>query len=135
MDTTKQDPLVGDEPIEVHRTGSTPPTDYDVEAAGLRTAIAGYVPGSKAEKLLVRKIDLFMIPTLWFMCVLAYVDRNNIGNAKAAGMSKDLGLNDSSMWFVLHSFMIVRIRFQLYNKQSFRLFDVDFDFLHRLSGI
>lgn len=48
------------------------------EAEERRIAIANYVPGTKKEKHLVRKMDLIMIPMLWWMCVLAYVDRNNI---------------------------------------------------------
>lgn len=50
------------------------PTNPDELAA----ALEAYVPGSKREKRLVFKVDLVMIPMLWFMCVLAYVDRNNI---------------------------------------------------------
>ena len=37
-----------------------------------------YEPGSKLEKRLLRKVDLTLLPMLWLMCVLAYVDRNNI---------------------------------------------------------
>jgi hypothetical protein len=64
----------------------------------LEAALRNYVPGTQLEKKLVRKIDLYMIPTLWFMCVLCYLNRNNIGNANAAGMSDDLGLNSSREW-------------------------------------
>lgn len=41
-------------------------------------ALAQYVPESDAEKKLRRKVDLIMLPTLWIMCVLCYIDRNNI---------------------------------------------------------
>lgn len=44
----------------------------------LAAALEAYIPGTKKEKQLVFKVDLVMIPMLWFMCVLAYVDRNNI---------------------------------------------------------
>ncbi|KAK2756356.1 vitamin H transporter [Colletotrichum kahawae] len=40
------------------------------------------------------KLDMYMGPTLWFMYILAYIDRQNIGNAKVAGMGADLNLND-----------------------------------------
>lgn len=53
-----------------------------------------YVPDPAREKKLLRKVDFVMIPMLWWMCVLAYVDRNNIGNAKAAGMSMSGVLRD-----------------------------------------
>lgn len=45
---------------------------------GLDSALANYIPDTVAEKKMVRKVDLYMIPMLWWMCVLCYVDRNNI---------------------------------------------------------
>jgi hypothetical protein len=44
----------------------------------LDLALQNYVPGSEEEKKLKRKLDRWMIPMLWWMCVLCYVDRNNI---------------------------------------------------------
>jgi len=35
----------------------------------------GYVPGTDEEKKLVRKIDLYLLPTIWIMYLLSYVDR------------------------------------------------------------
>lgn len=34
-----------------------------------------YVPGTDAEKKLVRKIDLFLLPMMWIMYLLSYMDR------------------------------------------------------------
>lgn len=53
------------------------------------------------EKKLVRKIDLFLLPNIWIMYLLSYMDRTNIGNAKVAGMSDDLGLTSSQYSIVL----------------------------------
>ena len=39
------------------------------------TAVDGYVPGSEEEKKLVRKIDLYLLPTIWIMYLLSYMDR------------------------------------------------------------
>lgn len=44
-------------------------------------ALRNYVPGTEAEKKLVRKVDLFLMPTLWIMYILNYVDRTNIVSA------------------------------------------------------
>lgn len=44
----------------------------------LQEAIKNYVPNTDAEKKLLRKIDLHLIPTLWIMYILNYVDRTNI---------------------------------------------------------
>ncbi|KAK9485766.1 major facilitator superfamily domain-containing protein [Lipomyces starkeyi] len=66
--------------------------------------LANYVPGSAEEKKLLRKIDLALIPCLWIMYVLNYVDRTNIGNAKIAGMAKDLDLDNTRYAWVLSIF-------------------------------
>lgn len=38
-------------------------------------AANGYVPGTDEEKRLVRKIDMYLLPTIWLMYLLSYVDR------------------------------------------------------------
>ena len=50
----------------------------NAEELELQQAIRNYVPDTDAEKKLVRKIDLHLIPTLWIMYILNYVDRTNI---------------------------------------------------------
>lgn len=37
--------------------------------------VNGYVPDTEEERKLVRKIDLFLLPTIWLMYLLSYVDR------------------------------------------------------------
>lgn len=77
-----------------------------VEDAEMAEALQNYVPGTDQEKKLLRKIDLRLMPILWIMYILNYVDRTNIGNAKIAGMSKDLDLNDSRYAWGLSMFFI-----------------------------
>ncbi|KAK3111830.1 hypothetical protein LTR53_012520 [Teratosphaeriaceae sp. CCFEE 6253] len=43
-----------------------------------------------AERKLLRKLDWRVVPVLWFLYMLAFLDRTNIGNAKIQGMTKDL---------------------------------------------
>jgi hypothetical protein len=38
-----------------------------------------YVPGSEEEKRFVRRIDKRIIPTIWALYTLSYLDRANIG--------------------------------------------------------
>jgi len=82
------------------------PVKGDIDAAEieLQQAIKDYVPNTEAEKKLVRKIDMHLIPILWIMYVLNYVDRTNIGNAKTAGMDVDLGLTSSRYAWVISIF-------------------------------
>ena len=52
-----------------------------------------------AEKKLLRKIDLHLIPILWLLFLCAFIDRINIGNARIQGLEEDLGMkkNDYNM--------------------------------------
>ncbi|KAH7402809.1 MFS transporter [Pyrenochaeta sp. MPI-SDFR-AT-0127] len=45
-----------------------------------------------AEIALVKKIDLYMMPILWLMYFLNFLDRNAIVNGKLNNLDKDLGL-------------------------------------------
>ncbi|KUM57756.1 hypothetical protein ACN42_g9418 [Penicillium freii] len=47
---------------------------------------------TKAEKALVRKIDIRLLPMIIIMYILNYLDRNNIASARLAGLEEDLGL-------------------------------------------
>ncbi|KXT12062.1 hypothetical protein AC579_1862 [Pseudocercospora musae] len=42
------------------------------------------------DKALMRKVDLWLIPWLCLLYLLSFLDRTNIGNARLAGMEKDL---------------------------------------------
>lgn len=47
----------------------------------------------QAEKALVRKIDVRLIPPIILMYILNYIDRNNIASARLAGLEADLRLH------------------------------------------
>ncbi|KAK5655709.1 hypothetical protein OQA88_5642, partial [Cercophora sp. LCS_1] len=49
----------------------------------------------EAEQKLVRKIDFLLVPILWLMSLLNYMDRANLGNAAIAGLLKDLQMSSS----------------------------------------
>jgi len=82
--------------------GST--SDLSADEQEFAQAMRDYIPGSAEEKKLVRKIDLFLMPMLWIMYILNYIDRTNIGNAKIAGMETDLRLDDTRYAWVLSIF-------------------------------
>ncbi|KAK7911517.1 hypothetical protein PG985_013998 [Apiospora marii] len=65
-----------------------------------------YVADTEEERKLVRKIDLYILPTMWVMYLLSYMDRTNIGNAKIAGMDKELDLTSDRYSIVLVVFFI-----------------------------
>jgi hypothetical protein len=71
---------VADTAAQLHNVASNPPekrqlTEHEAE---LEQALAAYVPDTPAEKRLVRRLDMILMPTLWFMYIMAYIDRQNI---------------------------------------------------------
>uniref|UniRef100_A0A0D2Y1J3 Major facilitator superfamily (MFS) profile domain-containing protein n=1 Tax=Fusarium oxysporum (strain Fo5176) TaxID=660025 RepID=A0A0D2Y1J3_FUSOF len=71
------------------------PRDTLADDEELTVALANYVPDTVEERRLVRKIDFTLLPCLWWVYVLAYLDRGNIANANAAGMSESLNMKDN----------------------------------------
>ncbi|KIW01616.1 uncharacterized protein PV09_07087 [Verruconis gallopava] len=60
----------------------------------------------KAEKDLVRKFDLRILPVLAVMYLFNSLDKSNLGNAKTAGLEKDLKLGDHGYNIILSIFFI-----------------------------
>lgn len=53
--------------------------ENDLEKMDQLELAAQYEPNSEAEKALVRKIDKRIIPTIWALYTLSYLDRANVG--------------------------------------------------------
>ena len=73
--------------------------DPDVLVKGDASQVADYAGGSaKTDPLeisLVRKLDIRIMPTLWSMYFMNYLDRNAIANARLNNIEADLGLKGS----------------------------------------
>ncbi|KAK4239413.1 major facilitator superfamily domain-containing protein [Achaetomium macrosporum] len=67
--------------------GSDMPRDPDAHLSAAEKA--------EVERKLLWKLDWILLPWLSFLYLLAFLDRTNIGNAKIAGLSRDLGLSVS----------------------------------------
>jgi sugar phosphate permease len=76
-------------------------THEDLESSGNSSAI-----DPAAEKKLVRKYDIRVVPLLFLLYVLAYLDRINIGNAKIEGMPKELKMKGNDYNVALLVFFI-----------------------------
>ncbi|KIX00662.1 uncharacterized protein Z518_09727 [Rhinocladiella mackenziei CBS 650.93] len=59
-----------------------------------------------AEKKLLRKIDLRLIPILFVLYLCAFIDRVNIGNARIQGLEEDLNMKDDDFNIALFIFFI-----------------------------
>jgi len=77
--------IVGGERVEAvgEKTSSS---DHELEAAHVEIS---EVEGRK----IVAKVDYRLVPMLALLYLVAFVDRSNIGNAKIAGLTKDLNMH------------------------------------------
>ncbi|KLJ12614.1 hypothetical protein EMPG_09505 [Blastomyces silverae] len=66
-----------------------------------------------AEARLLWKIDLFIIPTVALLYLFCFIDRANIGNAKLAGLERDLNLKNYDYNTVLSIFYVSYIVFEI----------------------
>ncbi|KAK7446295.1 hypothetical protein VKT23_014501 [Stygiomarasmius scandens] len=76
-------------------------------------ALETYAPGSEKEKELVKKIDWRIVPTIWVLYTLSYLDRANIGNAKEGGMEEALGLTSNQYSIILLIFFVSYVVFEV----------------------
>jgi len=67
----------------------------------------------KAEARLRLKIDLYIIPTVFLLYLFCFIDRANIGNARLAGLEKDLHLKGYNYNQVLSVFYVSYILFEI----------------------
>ncbi|KAK4226822.1 major facilitator superfamily domain-containing protein [Podospora fimiseda] len=93
-----------DKESSIDATGSqdegimTIPEDPDVHLTAAEKA--------EVDRKLLWRLDKKLMPWLCFLYLLAFLDRTNIGNAKIAGLNKDLGLTTSSYNATLTIFFI-----------------------------
>ncbi|KAG8969479.1 hypothetical protein FRC03_002755 [Tulasnella sp. 419] len=64
-------------------------TTSDVELAAFGTSVQY---SQDEERQLVKKLDWRIMPLVTILYLANFIDRTNVGNAKVAGLSKDLGL-------------------------------------------
>lgn len=59
-----------------------------------------------AERKVLRKTDFILVPMLFLLLLVAYLDRTNIGNARILGMEKDLNMHGTDYNVALFIFFI-----------------------------
>lgn len=93
--------------LEANEAGSRDSTTNSNEfksGPGIGTEHIPFTPAE--EKKLVRKLDVYLIPWLAFLYLLAFLDRANIGNAKLEGLQKSLKIDDQQYLWGLTIFFI-----------------------------
>jgi hypothetical protein len=58
-----------------------------------RSAVSDMEIDPAAERRLVRKLDLIIVPTFFIIYMMSFLDRINISNARIQEMPKDLDLS------------------------------------------
>ena len=76
------------------------------ERGDARAVSASIAIDPEAEKCLVWKFDLRILPTLAVMYLFNSLDKSNLGNAKTAGLEKSLGLVGSDYNIILSVFFV-----------------------------
>ena len=66
-----------------------------------------------AEKRLLRKCDLHVVPVISLLYMLAFIDRINIGNARIQGLEKGLDMKGSDFNVALFVFFVPYILFEV----------------------
>lgn len=93
MDNRKsilQDPKIADFHLEVQPA----PSNEDVVDSHHHDYAGAQAKTDPAEIRLVRKQDLRIMPVLWFMYFLNYVDRGALSQAKLNSLERDLDMRD-----------------------------------------
>jgi MFS family permease len=88
-----------------YTNGNNNYTNEDQEKAGARLTGATE-PIPELDKRVNRKFDLHVVPWLFGLWLLAFIDRANIGNAAVVGLEKDLKLEDTQFNIVLAVFYV-----------------------------
>ncbi|KAI9571124.1 major facilitator superfamily domain-containing protein [Boletus coccyginus] len=77
-------------PLSTRASADRNPVNNERDVATVEGAAGGLIPAERAR--LLRKLDRHLLPLVSLLYFLSFLDRSNIGNAKVAGISKDLHL-------------------------------------------
>lgn len=100
--------------------GTTPPgqalslSDEPRNELGLETA--------EAERQLVRKLDLHIIPLIMALYLFSFLDRVNIGNARLYGLEEDLGLSSQQFQVSVSILFVTYLLFEVPSNLVLKLF-------------
>ncbi|KAF2466497.1 MFS general substrate transporter [Lindgomyces ingoldianus] len=89
------------------------PVSFPDEKIEVINDTAGANIDAEAEKKLLRKCDLYVLPPLFVLFLLAFLDRTNIGNARIQGLTEDLNMHGSDYNIALFVFFIPYILFEV----------------------
>ncbi|KIV99638.1 hypothetical protein, variant [Verruconis gallopava] len=82
--------------------------DYDKakHLEKVQSTVTDIAADSRAERYLNRKFDRHILPWLFILWLLAFIDRSNIGNARIDGLAADLALDGNKFNVALAVFYV-----------------------------
>ncbi|KAJ5585849.1 hypothetical protein N7450_005636 [Penicillium hetheringtonii] len=115
MPRSQSDRLSSDDVLDEKQRSSNHVEDYsnvtiidNIQVLGLTPEDADFYHNFTPEqrKIVLRKVDFRLVPMLAVLYLISHLDRANIGNAKIAGMTKDLSLSGIQYNIALSLFFI-----------------------------
>ncbi|GJN69997.1 MFS transporter [Purpureocillium lilacinum] len=103
--------MAGDASLPPPEPASEKVENHQIEGDSA-VAASQYVIDPAIEKRVVRKLDMRVVPMVMALYLLAFLDRSNVGNARIAGMDKDLDLVGDRYDWLLTIFYIPYIIFE-----------------------
>ncbi|KAH6896866.1 major facilitator superfamily domain-containing protein [Thelonectria olida] len=76
----------------------------------------------EAEKKLLRKLDLHIIPLIMALYLFSFLDRVNIGNARLYGLEEDLGLSSEQFQVCVSILFVTYLLFEVPSNLVLKLF-------------
>lgn len=67
---------------------------------------------AKAERKLLRKLDMFFVPIIMLIYLTCFLDRTNIGNVKVAGMPEAIGASPKQFSIAISIFYATYVAFE-----------------------
>ncbi|KAJ4334788.1 hypothetical protein N0V87_006592 [Didymella glomerata] len=104
-------PKKAEEPGAVVPEQTQEQAEKDVTPSQIEHGPASPPIDPEIEKRIRRKLDMNLIPLVSALYLLAFLDRSNIGNARIAGMEKDLNFKEGDYDWLLTIFYISYICF------------------------
>lgn len=86
-----------------------------------KTPSQNVVYSPEEVRKVVRKLDLYLMPLCFTLYTFSVLDRSNLGNAKLAGMTKDIDLSGNHYEWLGNIFYIAYIIFQ-FNTLGWKIF-------------
>lgn len=101
---------------DIEKVEDLPPYPESPDGGAHKEAAASFVhPTPEEEARIIRKLDSRLLPLVFVLYSLSVLDRSNLGNAKLAGMTKDIDLGGNHYDLLGTIFYIAYILFQWLN--------------------